>query len=295
VFAWKRNWAEELGIDCTYTNIYILQKKKIRERLTKLVFSDVIARGDLTEYRCVSKIKRALTAISFGAKCTPELKYLKKDNKFVHALCEIFRNSSELATFANDSFVMNLVSEQREIVSEIFKHNKSKFADDDSVKNNGRFSSSKVVSSMYQTFEQELMRHAFKNYEDNIILNLHDGFYTRGLSNQDILCIRERFDEYNFKIEVKTINGYSPCDGTLTDSEQFVSNHNDFIKYEEIEAFGNDSNYSTCIETKPLNPITDVIAHIERGGDEMNKTNLLSSLKTQHRKSTIDKLINEKY
>lgn len=287
VYSWKLNMGNEYGMDTKYICDYVEHKKSIRDRLNKLVYGELNDSGRFPYEISILKIKGALTALSFGAKCDvnnlphsfregESNKYEKKSS----ALQDIF-NPNQLKIFASDEFIINLVNEQRIIDAEIFKRNKESFKGDIDVMKGGKVDKNSVISSMYQTFEKNVMDYALKGYDDKVILNVHDGVYMQEITVDDVKTIRTRFHEYKLKIDVTHVGAEKPK-GVLSDAEQFVANHKEFIQQEEIRASKHINQHSVKLKHphSPTDQIDSVISRIENNKYGYNQ-HLLPELKEQ--------------
>ena len=275
VYNWKLNMGNEYGLSTRYICDYVEHKKSIRDRLNDVVFGEINKSGKFPYASSIKRIKNALTALSFGARCDPNhLPHsFRKDNthnkgkksnteyKKEGALNKIFYGN-QLKAFASDEYIVNLVNEQKVIDTEIFNRNKQLFMGDISVMKGGRISKNTMVSSMYQTYEKNIMDYAMSGFEDKIILNVHDGVYMSEISVDDIKTIRMRFHEYKLKIEVEHISAVKPV-GALSDEEQFVSNHKEFINQEEIRATDYINQHNEKLKN-PHNPTAQIDSVIER-------------------------------
>jgi hypothetical protein len=269
---------KEYGLNTRYTCDYVEHKNSIRNRLNNLVFGNLNKSGKFPYKSSIRKIKGALTALSFGAKCDTEHlphSFRKgRDNKLEksktsideykrekNALQQIFYEK-QLNVFASDAYIINLVSEQKVIDTEIFNRNKHQFVGDINVVKGGRISRNSVVSSMYQTYEKNIMDYALDGFEDRVILTVHDGVYMRDLLVDDIKTIRSRFHEYKLKIDVEHIRTVKHKDEP-SDDEQFITNHKEFIRQEEIKASDYINRYSEKLKS-PRNPTSQIDSVIER-------------------------------
>ena len=272
VYSWKLNVGNEYGLETRYTCDYVEHKKSIRKRINDLVYGELNKSGKFPFKSSIKRIKGALTALSFGARCDakhvqhsfrkdtdkkPTNTYKKKES----ALRKIF-NKNQFKLFASNEYIINLVNEQKIIDTEIFNRNKHLFAGDINVMKGGRISRNSVVSSMYQTYEKNIMDYALEGFEDRVILNVHDGVYMRDLLVDDVKTIRTRFHEYKLKIDVERVRAVKLINEP-TENDTFVSDHKEFIRQEELKASEYINQHSEKLN-RPHNPTTEIDSVIER-------------------------------
>jgi hypothetical protein len=149
-------------------------------------------------------IKRAITAIGFGARSTGSGKMLKDGAWVDTTLGQIIKNKDELKRFLTCPIIKSFIREQKMLDAVIFysdKHGDAKafFNGADVHTQSGRLSKAKVIAFMYQTYETELMNEVQLWMEElgkTVIARIHDAIITREkLSVDDRWVIMDKMRE----------------------------------------------------------------------------------------------------
>lgn len=193
VFTWKMSYANDcvqiLGSDDKVESVFgatinfLSDKKEFMATVRYLTFlPDSNVPRDLQE----KLIKRAITAIGFGARATGSGKMLKDGVWVDTSLGEIIYNSDERERFLSNALIKQFIREQKMLDAVIFHCDKGDtkafFNGADVHTQSGRLSKSKVVAFMYQSYETELMNAVQKWMEDigkTVIARIHDAIITR--------------------------------------------------------------------------------------------------------------------
>src|SRR5690606_36193138 len=139
----------------TYTKEYLQEKDAIRKRLVMDCLLDT--KGNFKAKLTI--IKKALTAIGFGAKTDIQFLYGEK----LPAIKAIIWNNDDRERFLNDRFVKNFFKEQKEITEYVIEHLK-KTGEFDQIKQlikaekgPQRLTSDHILAFMFQQFEKGIM------------------------------------------------------------------------------------------------------------------------------------------
>ena len=165
---------------------YIQNKRQIRHRLANL-----ICNTDQPLKSRIDWVKQAITAMGFGASWGNTWFDNKRGVFQSNGIQDIIRNRADLAAFQQDSWVRDLMSEIAAVAKHIAQDylqdpDLAKIADD---LRETRGSGSKTwlwMAYLYQhaeTAQIQAVLHAGHNehrpLSENLLLTLHDGFYTR--------------------------------------------------------------------------------------------------------------------
>lgn len=208
VYAIKLNICSEIDPTrkFTYTSEYIENggkyKDSIRKRLAKTCFG-IDENFEYFDDR-LSVIKRAITAIGFGATKTSSGYFDKNNNWKQTSLQNIFSyqyqnsdkrfpyicktgNTQKLALdqFLTDSWMSEFISEQDEMTNMVVNHAKLQLDKDKHtflVDGRNAFNKARVMAYVYQTSERAIMDFANEYIEQGggtVLLRVHDAIYTR--------------------------------------------------------------------------------------------------------------------
>jgi hypothetical protein len=168
----------------SYTREYLADKDGIRNRLAKQCFDGV----EIGWEAKVKAIKRALTAIGFGAKATGKTWQSAKGHEGT-ALTEIIKSPAVRAAFVSDPWVKAFIAEQQVMETEILEQLK---LDEDydaiceSVRGanniNGKISRGALMAYVYQQWETVVMDMAVAVVEGagiEVVARIHDAFIVR--------------------------------------------------------------------------------------------------------------------
>lgn len=222
-----------------YTKEYLDHKSDIRNRLAK----------HITKYPDpVKLVKKAITAIGFGARITGGVWMEDGDKKFP-AIHEIIMNEKDRTRFLNDPWVIEFTKEQKLLTNEIIKYYKNKvnwcehnLSKIDTAKNkSGHYRNTSIISFLFQKLETLIMHELTKDLDnDNIILIVHDCIITKhpinGYDLQDM-----RYKLQNMCQFLKISNEFNK--GWLDiDTMSYEIRHKQFIEQEERTAKNYKSN-----------------------------------------------------
>ena len=186
VIAWKLGQARRIqGSIAAYpiTHLYLQDKDDV----IRTIRADTIDRDDTDEETVVrTRIKTALTALSFGARLTEHGWSDDSGDWQVPALATIFRNQLDRARFFASPTTKAFVDEQRRLDKHLFAH---QLAYDPALKldrhlqtASGRPSRAKVLAFAYQHAETEVMdvvRAEIKRLGKTVLANIHDAIIVR--------------------------------------------------------------------------------------------------------------------
>lgn len=177
VFSWKFWAAKQLDptIKLPATIEYLDLKSTQRKRLSFVVFGNY-------EEHSIKRIKQAFSAIGFGARAQNGVWYADGERK-TNALNAALGHKERVDLFLKDAWVKEFTDEQKAINALLFnwfKKNNKKSDYEMLLNKNGAFNEAKTIAFMYQQAERELIEAAMQAAEeDEILLLVHDGFYTR--------------------------------------------------------------------------------------------------------------------
>jgi hypothetical protein len=182
VFVWKydviKAIEQELGerIVLRYTLDYIDYKKTQRKRLAQLTFGN-------TYDSSINIIKKAITAIGFGARATGGGYIDERGQWCQNSIAGIIHDREHRERFLEDDFVKGFIEEQTLINDKLCAYTQQNSQIPDCVRTEkGRVNKNKLVSYLYQQAESELLAAMIDcvDFESNqVLLITHDGFYTR--------------------------------------------------------------------------------------------------------------------
>lgn len=225
----------------TYTKEYLREKDAIRKRLADQCLTDtpMNAAGKL------GLVKRAITAIGFGAKTDAALWY----DGYTPAIAQIIMNKADRDRFLKDKFVANFTEEQDDLTDAIVIHLKRvgqfdpiKQAIKDA-KHDKRITDAHLLAYLFQHYETDLMNDvvAIAQAEMPVIARIHDAFITSGkLSDATQAAINEKLAEAHslIRIECERVSGWQSLEKRLKNEEidRFEAAHKAFIAQKEAQA-----------------------------------------------------------
>jgi hypothetical protein len=166
-------------------------------------------------------LKKAITAIGFGARAT-SVGWKDVGGQWQNpALVNILQNSEDRARFLGDSTIRKFIQEQNTLDSFIFSEFK-KIAPELMTKKclqtpSGRLSKSKVLAYCYQHSETQVMdiaRTVLVQHGRNPLANIHDAIFLRHklgieLKHEIELQMQEKTDNPYWKLSVDQLERYS--------------------------------------------------------------------------------------
>lgn len=260
VFAWKMDLVRK--IDPTFkmpaSFDYIDFKKKYREDIAQYVFKNDVWSLD---YK-VNVIKQAITAIGFGARATNAAWKNENDEWTTTALRNIIKDSVRLNLFLTHPWIKEFITEQNNINKIIGDYIRPRLKDVQELYNErGNFSVNKAISYCYQHSERDVIEKLMTiSGRDNVILLVHDGFYTQhSLNNDDMRhCLLE--NNQFARLECRKISQYRYYDAT----DEFL--HKQHIIQEEKKARQLDPNHRTSVGYKPKLTKPEFNREFDNGG-----------------------------
>lgn len=242
----------------TYTSEYIeggsKYKDKIRERLAKITFET----DEPIEWQ-ISVVKRAITAIGFGATMHSKGFYDQNDTWNYNSIADLFRYKSKTTDkwvlaektyqrFVNDEWLKHFMREQKEMTDIITKW----YIENDMVNKiehsflvDGRnaFNKNKLMAYIFQTFERGIMdktEQFTKDTGNEVLLRVHDAIYTRKRINMLELhvMLNREFQSNKLNWLGNKVISFTETyqEGYYYDDE--LTQHKEHIKQEEILAKG---------------------------------------------------------
>lgn len=252
VVAWKMGYASSLLLDAgksrnikaafPNTLLYLEDKADFMATVRHYVFmADTAVPKDLQGVL----LKRAFTAISFGARASAK-GWMDPSGQWTHsALVDIIKNAAERQRFLNDVAVRGFIEEQRRLdafICEKHLQMEPRLLDLDYLQtSSGRLSRSKLLAYLYQHEETVVMnivrRVAAQNGHDSIA-NVHDAiFFKRRLSvdlkHEIELTMREETANPYWHLTPKALERFVP---RSLDEERRVAEHRAWIEAEEEAA-----------------------------------------------------------
>jgi hypothetical protein len=202
VFSWKLDLAHKIDDSRKFpaTLDYLDYKDSIRRRLANEIFENLGSEAWRTGI-----IKRAITAISFGARATNAIWMGKNGEWQKTSLRDIIVDGSRLQRFLQDRWVREFVQEQTAMTDLIFAQVRTEpeIAERSILKTErGALSKNKTISWLYQHSERCIIEKLMKIAEPSEILLLcHDAFYTR--KSARLIDLRECMREENIYSTIK--------------------------------------------------------------------------------------------
>jgi len=214
VVAWKMKFADEFlqSTGCTATveqafrtSIwYLTGKNELMQRIQEQTF---LANSNVGLDLQPKLIKRAMTAICFGARKEQGGWRLKTGEWFTPALASIIKNKNERKRFADCVYVREFVQEQNSLdtyLKDQIEAIRPTLLENKLLHTHGRANKAKVVAWLYQKSETQTMAHVYEylgNKGIEVIAKVHDAFFIkRKLSSE----VRQELE-----IEIETLTGMS--------------------------------------------------------------------------------------
>jgi hypothetical protein len=219
VFTWKFDLVKSIDpeIKLPYTLEYLEFKNHYRKKLAQTVFST-------QQQGYVNYIKRAFTAVGFGARKTNTAWQNQDGTWSKTALRYIIKSREKLDLFLNDPWVKGFIQEQDTINKIIW----------DDIKSNPAFSAlgrNKGIAKAYQMTERVIIEKLMNIVKHKQVLLLcHDGFYTRQRCNLAELreCLQSILP--SGRLDHEEINAYKFVDN------QFEQEHQQHMEWERQQA-----------------------------------------------------------
>ena len=254
VFAWKMGFAHEcyaslntnkpLSKVFSETLLYLEDKKEFMATVRHYTFND---ESKLSRELQDKLIKRAVTAISFGARSGTHGWSTNGVDWKNPSLVEIFKNKEERFRFMNNIFIKKFLFEQNTLDKFLFnycKQEKCSFLNLEEVRTQcGSLSRSKVIAYLYQHSETEVMDVAAKEIEARgrkVIARVHDAIFVDkrlGVDNKNEVeeAMKSATSNEYWHLAGKEIEPYArPY--SLDKFE--IDSHKERIRLEEKEAIG---------------------------------------------------------
>lgn len=189
---WLMRQAKLHGLNYSLIKEFSKHKESVRIAITIDVFGEHYSEEDF------GNIKQCITAIGFGARL---------GNTRENAICKILKNEIHRSKFMKHWFIKDYYEKMNEIGKAVYKANKDRLKNVDCLysvnkKNKKLFKKAKLMAYLYQHFERDAMDTAFTGFKDNIKLMVHDGCYVEGLSDQDIIVVKQRFKKKGLTVSV---------------------------------------------------------------------------------------------
>lgn len=250
VYAVMLNFAERIEAErggsaqgkWTYLKDYVDHKSTFRKSIARTVF------GDDQDWQ-VDIIKEAFTAIGFGAR--PNVNSWNDNGQYRStALGAVFKSKERAKAFLSDSFVANFIEDTRSVGRVIYDYctaNEGYLATlkanvPDLLDKRGIVRHSKVLAYVFQNEERRLLNlmtdfvraragedlgEEYKGIDSELLLTVHDGFYTR-----------HKTDVRELRTLLKQDNPY--LDVEVTEHSKFTApydySHENMIALEEERA-----------------------------------------------------------
>ena len=253
VVSWKMGFAKGLLFDARLkqdvrtqfpaTTLYLEDKSDFMSTVRYFTFE---GNTTLTHEFQLSLIKKALTAISFGAKNSGSGWIDSLGIRRNPALVDILMNKDERQNFISDPTVMAFIAEQHELDEYIFSVAKKKLPElinFEFLKTaSGRLSKSKVLSYLYQHAETNAMDMICKmasNQGKNPIARVHDAVFFKHRLGADLkheieLDLQESTCNNYWHLTAKQLSRYTPVS---LDAIKEEGEHKQRMKLEELKAF----------------------------------------------------------
>jgi hypothetical protein len=189
---WLMRQAKLYGLNYSLIKEFSKHKESVRIAITIDVFGEHYSEEDF------GNIKQCITAIGFGARL---------GNTRENAICKILKNKIHRSKFMKHWFIKDYYEKMNEIGKAVYKANKDQLKNVDCLysvnkKNKKLFKKAKLMAYLYQHFERDAMDTAFTGFKDNIKLMVHDGCYVEGLSDQDIVVVKQRFKKKGLTVSL---------------------------------------------------------------------------------------------
>lgn len=253
VVSWKMGFAKGLIFDAKSkqnvraqfpaTTLYLEDKSDFMSTVRYFTFE---GNTSLTHEFQLNLIKKALTAISFGAKNSGSGWIDSLGVRRNPALVDILMNKDERQNFISDPTVKAFIAEQHELDEYIFFVAKKKLPElinFEFLKTaSGRLSKSKVLSYLYQHAETNAMDMICKmasNHGKNPIARVHDAVFFRHRLGADLkheieLDLQESTCNNYWHLTAKQLSRYTPVS---LDAIKDEGEHKQRMKLEELNAF----------------------------------------------------------
>lgn len=252
VIAWKMGFAQEylasIGKPTELTQIfqasigYLENKDDFMKTIRHFVFVD----GANIDSAFQKKLlKKAITAISFGARATG-IGWQDVGGHWRNpALVDILKNPEDRSRFLGDVTIRKFIQEQNTLDDYIFRSFKSE-ASDLTAKAflqtpSGRISKSKVLAFCYQhgeTTVMDIVRSVAATYNRYPLASVHDAIFFRAQLGADLkheieLQMQERTENPYWKLSATKLDRYLSIDN---DDKADVQAHKARIASEELDA-----------------------------------------------------------
>ena len=247
VFNWKYS-VVPFKQQLTYTREYLQAKMRTRKHLAQVVF------GNHTDYS-IKTIKRVLTAISFGAKSETRSWYKNDEGKWTQgAVSEIIWSKDLRDKLFSDDWMLNFMREQK-LINDWIGSDLANAAKEGVIKEiyledlrseRGRISKGKLIAWAYQQSEQVVMSELLKHSKAEVLLQVHDGVYFKTKPDMPSMQTELQMHWPLASLDIEQ------CDSYFYIDNQEITQHQQFIKQQEIIANGGVDPVTTGIHTEKL-------------------------------------------
>ncbi len=166
-----------------FTEVYLRDKAAFMKNVRQNVFEQDC---DLPEELQLKMLKKAFTALSFGARKSSK-GWINKNGEWENpSIVDIFQRADERDRFLNDVHVCGFTAEQTQLDDFLYDGVVKKYPDLLRLPylqtQSGRPSKSKVIAYMYQHEETEVMdvvREALRDFGKTVLANIHDAIVVR--------------------------------------------------------------------------------------------------------------------
>jgi len=209
VYTWRYNEVLKIQRDSVWdaTEDYLNRKQYWRETLANNVFGKT--RSKALKEDNIKKIKKAFTAMSFGARGSAKGGfYLASDGSVTNlALNEIIGDTEKSACFIQHRFVKAFVREQNKISKIIFDAVKHTLVGCNFLHNKKGLVVNRALAYCYQQNERMIMNACIKHIKkDDFLLMVHDAFYVRKMDKKTLVKIEKTLASFNALLKLdKTV------------------------------------------------------------------------------------------
>lgn len=193
VISWKMGFAalwcdnlkeqRQLHVEFAASLAYLKDKKNFREYIRQHTFG---LNNKISDSLQMDLVKRALTALSFGARINQHGWVDSSGRSFNPAIVDIFKNIDDRKRFISCGLVQQFRSEQKKLDDFIFElfttKDRSLVTDTELQTESGRVSKAKVMAFLYQhaeTIVMDLAREQLRKSGREVIASVHDAIFVK--------------------------------------------------------------------------------------------------------------------